>query len=283
MKQWLLAAAGILAATAAQAQPYPVGRRDGGAQWMPGPPAAETPTKRYPVQVENDVTVLARDGMKLDGRLFKPTLAAGEKPVPCVLTTDGYGRESNTGAGVDGPLFDIASRGYAVLHLSLRGSGKSGGTTDLYSHFGPDGYDAIEWMAAQSWCNGRVGMVGVSLLGISTWLAAKEAPPHLQAIVPQVACGDCYGELWYPGGMLPGPGREARKLSPGAEAEYTTSIQHRNFDDWWKARTTLAPDSRAIAGRGWRPWCWAGRTTTSRPPTSGFTSSSTRLVRSGGC
>ena len=105
-------------------------------------------------------------------------------------------------------------------------------------------------MAKQAWCNGRVGMVGPSLLGISQWLTAKEAPPHLQAIVPQVACGDCYGLLWYPAGMAPGPGREARKLSPGAEAEYATAIQHPNLDAWWRERTTQDADVQAIAGRG---------------------------------
>lgn len=236
--------------TAAHAQPYPIGAGTEGRQWLPDRPLVDNAIKRYPVTLEDDVIVTARDGIKLDGRLFKPTLIGNERPTPCVLMTDGYGRASNTGDGVESTLLDIAAHGYAVLHLSLRGSGKSGGTADLYAHFGQDGYDAIEWMAKQSWCNGRVGMVGVSLLGISEWLAAKEGPPSLQAIVPQVACGDCYGELWYPGGMLPGPGRLARKSSPGAEAEYTTSIQHRNFDEYWQQRTVLAADNAAIAKRG---------------------------------
>lgn len=251
MKAFLVAlfATGFLAAVA-HAQPYPIGAGTEARQWLPNRPTVDNPTKRYPVEVVDDVLVTARDGTRLDGRLFRPTLTGGEGATPCVLMTDGYGRESNTGASVDGPLFDIASRGYAVMHLSLRGSGKSGGTADLYSHFGQDGYDAIEWMAKQTWCNGRVGMVGVSLLGISEWLTAKQAPPSLQAIIPQVACGDCYGELWYPGGMLPGPGREARRLSPGAEGEYATAIQHRNFDEYWRQRTTLAADNAAIAGRG---------------------------------
>jgi predicted acyl esterase len=202
------------------------------------------------VTIKDGVTVTARDGTRLEGRLFTPVLAAGTPPTPCVLMTDGYGRDSAIGASFDGALFDIASRGYAVLHLSLRGSGRSGGVATLYNEFGHDGYDAIEWMARQPWCNGRVGMVGPSLLGISQWLAAKELPPSLKAIVPEVACGDCYGALWYPGGMLPGPGREARKLSPGAEGEYPTAIAHRNRDDWWRTHTTLAPDAAAIAAHG---------------------------------
>jgi uncharacterized protein len=50
--------------------------------------------------------------------------------------------------------------------------------------------------------------------------------------------------------MMPGPGREARKRSPGAEAEFETAIQHRNLDDWWRERATLDSDVKAIAGRG---------------------------------
>ena len=232
------------------AQPYQMGAGTEQRKWLPERAHVENPSLRFPVQVQDGVTITARDGTPLDARLFLPTLASGAAPTPCVLMSDGYGRSSNTGAGTDPVLMDIASRGYAVLHLSLRGSGKSGGTATLYNQFGQDGYDTIEWMAKQAWCNGRVGMVGPSLLGISQWLTAKEAPPSLKVIVPQVACGDCYGLLWYPAGMMPGPGREARKLSPGAEAEYATSIQHRDLDDWWRERLTLAPDVKAIADRG---------------------------------
>lgn len=234
----------------AQAQSYQMGAGTENRQWLPERVHVDNPPLRFPVQIQDGVTITARDGIVLDARLFLPTLAPSAAPIPCVLMSDGYGRTSNTGASTDPVLMDIASRGYAVLHLSLRGSGKSGGTATLYNQFGQDGYDTIEWMAKQTWCNGRVGMVGPSLLGISQWLTAKEAPPSLKVIVPQVACGDCYGLLWYPAGMMPGPGREARKLSPGAEAEYQTSIQHRNLDDWWRARVTLDTDVKAIAARG---------------------------------
>jgi len=253
MKSGLFGAALLMlahSAPASQAQSYQMGAGTESRQWLPERARADNPQLRFPVQVQDGVTIAARDGTALDARLFLPTLAAGAAPTPCVLMSDGYGRSSNTGASTDPVLMDIASRGYAVLHLSLRGSGKSGGTPTLYNQFGQDGYDTVEWMAKQAWCNGRVGMVGPSLLGISQWLTAKEAPPSLKVIVPQVACGDCYGLLWYPAGMMPGPGREARKLSPGAEAEYETSIQHRDLDGWWRERLTLGPDIKAVAGRG---------------------------------
>lgn len=247
----LLAVALMLAPLAASAQPdFTPGAGTEGRNWLPEAPTAVNPKERLAVTLRDGVHVATRDGTVLEGRLILPVLAGDAPPTPCVLMADGYGRSSRTGTGMEVPLLDIAARGYAVLHLSLRGSGLSGGSNDLYSHYGEDGYDAVEWMAKQPWCNGRVGMVGASLLGISQWLTAREGPPSLKAIVPEVACGDCYRQLWYPGGMLPGPGRQARNLVPGAAGEYAAALQHRDDDAWWRARSTLAEDMAGIAGRG---------------------------------
>jgi predicted acyl esterase len=239
-----------LVALGARAETHAIGAGTAGRHWLRGTPTVENPKTRYPVEIVDDVAVVTRDGIHLDGRLFQPTLAAGAAPTPCVLMTDGYGRESKRGSAGEGPLVDIASRGYAVLHLSLRGTGNSGGKPGLYAQFGEDGYDAVEWMARQPWCNGRVGMVGYSLLGISQWLTAMQAPPHLQVIVPQVACADCYDELWYPGGMLPGPGRIARGVWPATHDEVGMAMLHRNFDAFWRQHTTTSADVEAIAKRG---------------------------------
>ncbi len=218
--------------------------------WLPERPTAVNPMRHYIVNTQDDVIVTTRDGTHLDARLLTPVLPPGMPAPPCLLMSDGYGRTSSAAAPEDSPLFEIAARGYAVLHLSLRGTGRSEGAKDLdlYSHYGQDGYDTVEWMAKQSWCNGRVGTIGMSLLGISQWLTAKEAPPSLKAIVPVVACGDCYSQLWYPGGMLPGVGREERRIL--APTEFAAAAAHRDFDEFWRARTVLADDMAAIAGRG---------------------------------
>jgi predicted acyl esterase len=81
--------------------------------------------------------------------------------------------------------------GYAVVLQDLRGRGLSEGTGQ-YFHIanpseGEDGHDTIEWVAAQPWCNGRVGMVGSSHLGIVQNVAALHRPPHLAAIWADVA------------------------------------------------------------------------------------------------
>ncbi|MFT3802016.1 MAG: CocE/NonD family hydrolase [Burkholderiaceae bacterium] len=194
--------------------------------------------------VPQEIFFTTSDNVKLGGRLLLPQGVPGEAR-PCVLLADGYGHTSTTGAGVEPPLMDLATRGYAGLHLSMRGSGNSEGEANLYNKFGEDGYEVIEWMAKQPWCNGRVGMVGASLLGISQWLTARKTPPSLKAIIPHVACGNCYDYVWYPGGMLPGPGRVAR----GA-VEYGSASQHRDFDAYWQERTTLSADHQRIAAQG---------------------------------
>jgi predicted acyl esterase len=238
----LVAAALLLAAVPLSVAAQVKGAGTEGRQWVAGPAPLRTSSERFAV-TSQEIKITVRDGTVLVARLMTPQGVPG--PVrPCVLLADGYGHNSTTGLGVEAPLKDLVERGYAGLHVSLRGSGDSGGEANLYNTFGQDGYDLVEWMARQPWCNGRVGMVGASLLGISQWLTAKEAPPSLKAIVPHVACGDCYDVLWYPGGMLPGPGRLAR-----AGAEPAAAQAHRNFDAFWAERTTLAPAVRQIGRR----------------------------------
>ena len=239
-----IAIALVLAATPWAAWSQVKGAGTEGRQWVTGLAPVKTPTERYTV-VPKEVTITVRDGTVLDARLLQPQGVPG-KARPCILLADGYGYGSAVGAGTEAPLQDLATRGYYGLHVSLRGSGKSGGKSDLYNKFGQDGYDLVQWMAKQPWCDGKVGMVGASLLGISQWLTAKEAPPALKAIAPHVACGDCYDVLWYPGGMLPGPGRVARAKVPGAENEYKTVIANRDFDAYWAERTVMAPAAAKI-------------------------------------
>ena len=212
-------------------------------QWVGGPLPPITSTARYDVEAY-EIFITARDGTQLGARLLLPQ-GVPDGPRPCVLLSDGYGHNTPTGTAVQTPLNDLAERGYAGVHVSLRGSGNSSGEANLYNEFGNDGYDVIEWMAQQPWCDGNVGMVGPSLLGISQMLTAKEAPPSLKAIIPYVACGNCYEYLWYPGGMLPGPGRAARP-----PAEFGIAAAHRSFDAFWRSRGTIAPEHRKFASDG---------------------------------
>lgn len=84
----------------------------------------------------------------------------------------------------------ITSRGYVHVIAQARGAGKSGHGTPMDAEW--DHYDLIEWMAQQEWCDGNIGMVGLSNFGVNQLMAASEQPPHLKAIFPQDP-GWCYG------------------------------------------------------------------------------------------
>ena len=186
-----------------------------------------------------------RDGMSLSATLYCPP---GLGPQPGILIASGYGVDSD-------PFFAdtinlLARRGYVVLFAKLRGLPPSEGTTGLYERFGTDSYDLIEWLAGRPECNGSIGMVGASLLGLVQYLAAREAPPSLKVILPDDAGSDNYWYLWHPGGMRVGPGRAARRSVSGAENEYPLAVEHPDYDAFWRERTVQAEDLDAIARRG---------------------------------
>ena len=242
----------LLTCTASALPPPPklMGAGTEARQWLPKRAPVENPSLRFPVVIQGGITVTTRDGIPLDARLFRPTLPAGAAPTPCVLMADGYGHASDTGIGTDRVLKDIASRGYAVLHLSLRGSGKSGGTATLYNRYGQDGYDAVEWMAKQAWCNGRVGMVGcvparhravADGQGGAAEPAGDRAASRLRRLLRDGLVSRRHDARAGPRGAQAAAGRENRVWG---------GDRHRDLDGWWRERLTLAPDVAAIAGRG---------------------------------
>lgn len=170
---------------------------------------------------EQDVAVPMRDGVVLYADVFRP--ADESTPVPAILAWSNYGKRPNeyrTGdeiaytpgvpQGAISPLakFEAADpafwcpNGYAVINVDIRGIGYSGG---YHEQFGGqdarDGYDFIEWTAAQPWCNGRVAMAGSSALAISQWHIAAEQPPHLACIAPWEGMSDMYRESLCEGGI----------------------------------------------------------------------------------
>jgi uncharacterized protein len=196
---------------------------------------------------EREERIVVRDGTALSALVIEPVLPAGSPPQPCVVVTNGY---SGLDFWLRPDLRVLAGYGYPVVLARLRGVPPSEGQGGLYERYGEDGYDIIEWAATQPFCNGRVGMVGASLLGISQWMAARERPPHLEAVVPDDAPADTYRYLWHLGGMTPGPGRRQRAEVPGVESEYDLAASHPWFGDFWRQRSILREDFEAMARSG---------------------------------
>lgn len=122
-----------------------------------------------------------RDGVILRGDLYKPQ-EPGEYPLLLWRTIF----RKNTLARAFGqydPAYFVR-RGYAVFIQDTRGLGESDGEFDRFTADGKDGYDTVEWLAAQDFCDGNIGMVGNYFAGFLQLMAAAEAPPHLKAICP---------------------------------------------------------------------------------------------------
>ena len=180
-----------------------------------------------------DVRIPTRDGSYLLADVFLPI---DGNPAPAVMRIGPYGRafgfghlvtekarqrsearedawflDRTSGVGVatygenltSVDAFSWVPRGYAVVRVDTRGTNGTPGPLGLFSQQEAlDYYDAIEWVAAQEWCTGAVGLVAASYGATTQWTVARLRPPSLRAIIPWAGDVDSYRELAYPGGIL---------------------------------------------------------------------------------
>jgi hypothetical protein len=145
-------------------------------------PAADEPQKQ--VDLLWGVQVPMRDGVKLDATVYRPH--EQKEPLPAIFTLTPYIADSY----LDRALY-FAKNDYVFALVDVRGRGNSEGTFEEMVNEGRDGYDIVEWLAKQPWCNGKVAMWGGSYAGFDQWATLKELPPHLCTIVP--AASACPG------------------------------------------------------------------------------------------
>ncbi len=216
--------------------------------------------KVLPSYMELGLKVPMRDGVHLSTNVFHP---AGAGRFPAILIRTPYGKTNtlvpNYRAFVD--------HGYVVVMQDVRGRYASEGVFSPLTQEGPDGDDTLNWMAAQPWSDGKIGMTGGSYLGIAQWKVALLNNPHLKAIFPVVSGWDDYRDRFYsPGGAMklghrllwmsensrrsdfvPDfkkfiwslPVRYADVAATGQEsAIYRASMEHPADDDYWKRFST---------------------------------------------
>jgi hypothetical protein len=220
------------------------------------------------VRFDRDVEIPMRDGVILRANVFRPE---GDARVPIILSAHPYGKDALPRRSLFGyrapmmyrimrqpsrtqisawtsweapdPAFWV-SQGYAVVNLDLRGFFRSDGTGCVMSREqGRDVHDAIEWLAVQPWCTGRVGMCGVSYLAITQWLAAAERPPHLAAICPWEGLTDAYRDLAYPGGVredgfVPFWSKQVNAEPRNRDDLRAEQLARPLIDDWWRDRAS---------------------------------------------
>lgn len=157
-----------------------------------------------PFQVLDPVWIPMRDGTRLAARIWLPG-AARTNSAPAVLEYLPYRRRDGTLARDELTHAWLATRGYIGVRVDIRGNGDSDGQmSDEYSEAElDDGLQVIEWLARQDWCDGRVGMIGISWGGFNGLQLAQLAPPALKAAVTICFTDDRYADdIHYMGGCL---------------------------------------------------------------------------------
>lgn len=149
--------------------------------------------------VDTNVSVLMRDGVRLAADVYQPS---SRGPFPTLITRSPYDKSATSLINL---RFDIqrgVAAGYAVVAQDTRGRFASGGEFTPFAQEGEDGADTIAWAAAQPWCNGMIGMMGGSYLGVTQWAAAAHAGPALGAIAPFASAANYYDHWAYQGGAF---------------------------------------------------------------------------------
>ncbi len=157
------------------------------------------------VRVLEHVRIAMRDGVALSATLWLPEQASPTARVPAILELIPYRKDDWRWASDMARMRYFAERGFAGCRVDIRGTGSSEGVAlDEYTRDETlDGVALVAWLAAQPWCNGNVGMWGISYGGFTSIQVAAERPPALKAIAPMYATDDRYtDDVHYFGGCL---------------------------------------------------------------------------------
>lgn len=217
----------------------------------------------YPQEIEviPHTIIPMPDGCKLAARIWRPKTAV-DQPVPVILEYLPYRKNDGTAQRDATMQPHLAAHGYVVVRLDVRGAGDSEGLMeDEYTQQElQDGFDAIAWLAEQPWCDGNVGMIGISWGGFNGLQIAAMQPPALKTIITLCSTDDRYADdIHYMGGCMlteqvgwasimfglntlpPDPAnvgeawREMwRERLRGSGLWLKNWLQHQRRDDFWK-------------------------------------------------
>lgn len=151
-----------------------------------------------------NVMIPMRDATNLAADLYIPAHASPDAALPVVMEYTPY-RKDEVNIMARRYFTVLPENDYIVARVDVRGTGASEGISldEYVAQEQEDGYDAIEWLSAQPWCDGHVNMMGISYGGFSALQVATTAPPHLTSIIPVDFTDDRYtDECHYRGGLL---------------------------------------------------------------------------------
>jgi len=182
------------------------------------------------LKLEDGLRIPMRDGAELVATLVLPEEGGAH---PAILMRTPYGRDGTR------DYLALAREGYAFIAQDMRGRFDSEGDNLAFVNDGwgelQDGYDTVEWIAEQEWCDGRVGTIGASALGIAQNMLAGAAPPSLKAQVVIVAATSIYHDAAYVSGVLRESQVEDWLSGNEWDKENLRLIrEHTFYDDYWR-------------------------------------------------
>lgn len=199
---------------------------------------------------EQDQAITLRDGTVIYADIYRPSNTT--EKIPCIVSWGIFGKRPAEGQdewklmGVppktvsEMAKFESADPGYwcrygyAVANVDARGIGNSQGNVNLWgTQEAQDGYDTIEWLAAQAWCNGKCTLFGNSGVCMANWKIAAMQPPHLVCLAAWEGISDLYRESYYCGG-IPNPAYEAniiKEIACKTYVEDTVEMCYR-YPEW---------------------------------------------------
>jgi len=160
----------------------------------------------HPVKIIENIFIPMSDGVRLAARVWLPE-GAEVSSLPAILEYIPYRKRDMTRGRDSNNHTYLAGHGYACVRVDMRGSGDSDGVlTDEYTQQEQqDAVEVIDWIAGQSWCDGNVGMMGISWGGFNSLQVAAHNPPALKAIITACSSDDLYSDnMHYMGGCLLG-------------------------------------------------------------------------------
>ena len=158
----------------------------------------------HPVREHEHVTIPLSDGTTLAARIWLPE-GAEDAPVPAILEYLPYRRRDRTRVRDDAHHPYMAGHGYAAIRVDMRGTGDAEGIIhdEYLLQEQLDGIEVIEWIASQPWCDGGVGMIGISWGGFNGLQIAAHAPEALKAVITMCSTDDRYADdIHYMGGTM---------------------------------------------------------------------------------
>jgi len=179
-----------------------------------------------PVHAHETYMVPMRDGVDLATDVYLP---GGKGPWPTIVARTPYGRFG---------MSDLVDRGYAVVTQDMRGYYGSEGLRTPFETDGwgelRDGYDTLEWVANQSWCNGRIGTWGGSALGITQNMLAGSNPPDLLCQHILAGASDLYSQMFFQGGVLRDMMVRGWWIQNGRPEHLSSLLSHPSYDSRWE-------------------------------------------------